>query len=312
MNRIIHNKKENEVKDHSWSDEAMWILTSAVNPTLHFDEEEAYRKFEKHLNLVNRRQRFSLYLKYSAAAVVFILAGSLIATSYFSLSGKLHNETPSAAIVDVPYGAKTKIRLPDGSVVWLNAGSHMVYSQNFGVTHRNLELKGEGYFEVKKNKELPFTIHTEELNVQVLGTKFNFRNYSEDSAAEVNLIEGKVALSNKLIPGRVEYLLPEENMYMDKHTGAMSIMKNTKNKEEMGWINNVLFFNKKKLADIVLILQRTYNVEIIIANEELKSDRFYGVFNQHTQSIDEILSIFSETNRLHYEKLNDVFYITKK
>lgn len=99
--------------------------------------------------------------------------------------------------VEAPYGSKTKLYLPDGTLVWLNAGSKMSYAQDFGINERSLNLSGEAYFEVTRNEEIPFKVHTEELDVKVLGTKFNFRNYKDDLEAKVCLLEGKVALNTR-------------------------------------------------------------------------------------------------------------------
>ena len=89
-------------------------------------------------------------------------------------------------VVEVPDGAKSKITFPDGSIVWLNAGSKVKYDSNFAKASRKVELTGEGYFEVSKNKELPFVVSTGKLSVKVLGTKFNLKSYEEDSRVESN------------------------------------------------------------------------------------------------------------------------------
>ena len=88
----------------------------------------------------------------------------------------------------------------------LNAGSKITYSQGFDVNNRDLALEGEGYFEVKRNEEIPFEISTKELGLTVLGTKFNFRNYADDEEAVVKLLEGEVRLKNKLVASSDVYM----------------------------------------------------------------------------------------------------------
>ena len=85
--------------------------------------------------------------------------------------------------------------MPDGTIVILNAGSRIIYPQNFGVYNRDVELQGEGYFEVARNIEMPFYVKTKELQVRVLGTKFNFRDYPEDKEVVVSLLEGRIVLN---------------------------------------------------------------------------------------------------------------------
>lgn len=99
-------------------------------------------------------------------------------------------------VVEVPDGAKSKITFPDGSIVWLNAGSKVKYDSNFAKASRKVELTGEGYFEVSKNKELPFVVSTGKLSVKVLGTKFNLKSYEEDSELKVTLKEGAVKVGD--------------------------------------------------------------------------------------------------------------------
>lgn len=115
--------------------------------------------------------------------------------------------------VEAPYGSKTKLYLPDGTLVWLNAGSKMSYAQDFGINERSLNLSGEAYFEVTRNEEIPFKVHTEELDVKVLGTKFNFRNYKDDLEAKVCLLEGKVALNTRQ---KETILHPDQQALLDK------------------------------------------------------------------------------------------------
>ena len=87
--------------------------------------------------------------------------------------------------------------------------------------NRQLSLEGEGYFEVMKNEEVPFEIDTKELDLRVLGTKFNFRNYPDDEEVTVNLMEGKVALRNGIREMPELYLTPDEKMVLNKATGQM-------------------------------------------------------------------------------------------
>ena len=143
------------------------------------------------------RQSYKWYRTWSVAAVAIVLLGLITVTAYWQGSRQIQSNF-SDIVVEAPLGSKTKLTLPDGSTVWLNAGSKMVYSQGFGVSDRRLAFQGEGYFEVEKNDEMPFLVQTHDVNVTVVGTKFNFRNYPEDEEAVVELLEGRVALENQL------------------------------------------------------------------------------------------------------------------
>ena len=151
--------------------------------------------------------------------------------------------------MEAPLGSRTKLTLPDGTLVWLNAGSRITYSQGFGVGNRKIELIGEGYFEVKRNEEVPFLVKTNSLLVKVLGTKFNFRNYPEDEEVVVNLLEGSVALHNGIKTMQDIYLNPEEKVILNKATGEM-IKHRAAVRNSMVWTKDELFFDEELLKDI--------------------------------------------------------------
>ena len=132
--------------------------------------------------------------RYAAIIAVILAVGCF---SYWQ-GGVNVKDTFADISVEAPLGSRTKLYLPDGTLVWLNAGSRMTYSQGFGVDNRMIELEGEGYFEVRRNEKLPFFVKTKDLQLQVLGTKFNFRDYPEDHEVVVSLLEGKVELNNLL------------------------------------------------------------------------------------------------------------------
>ena len=112
---------------------------------------------------------------------------------YFTGNQRLSDQTLSYS-VESPRGSKLKLSLPDGTSVWLNADSKLLYDNNFGINNRNVTLCGEGYFEVSKNKNLPFQVVSDDIKVEVLGTKFNVKNYPEDPNIKVALLEGSVML----------------------------------------------------------------------------------------------------------------------
>ena len=243
-----------------------------------------------------------------AAAVILLLIASTI--SYWWGERQLQNQFADI-LVEAPLGAKTKLILPDSTLVWLNAGSKIVYSQGFGVKDRHLRLNGEAYFEVRKNEKLPFDVMTKELNVKVLGTKFNFRNYDEDEEVTVNLLEGKVQLENYVKKMGINYLSPSEKVTLNKLTGEMIISRaEVKNAKE--WTNDGLFFDEMPLSDIVKELNRSYNVKIHIADEQLTHNRFYALFNRKEQTIYNVLDIITATNQVRYKVEGDSILLYAK
>lgn len=303
-----HITDRNESGLSNLTDEELWVSSAVADDTQQYDVDQAFERFRKRTGLdQSGRQSYKWYRTWSVAAVAIVLLGLITVTAYWQGSRQIQSNF-SDIVVEAPLGLKTKLTLPDGSTVWLNAGSKMVYSQGFGVSDRKLAFQGEGYFEVEKNDEIPFLVQTHDVNVTVVGTKFNFRNYPEDEEAVVELLEGKVALENQLKEEAVRYLSPNEKMVLHKATGEMDITS-AKVKEVTLWTKNILLFDEDLLPDIVRKLERSYHVRIKIENEDLKQARFYGQFNQLEQNIYEVLDMLVETGRLEYQEKDKVIYL---
>lgn len=303
-----HITDRNESGLSNLTDEELWVSSAVADDTQQYDVDQAFERFRKRTGLdQSGRQSYKWYRTWSVAAVAIVLLGLITVTAYWQGSRQIQSNF-SDIVVEAPLGSKTKLTLPDGSTVWLNAGSKMVYSQGFGVSDRRLAFQGEGYFEVEKNDEMPFLVQTHDVNVTVVGTKFNFRNYPEDEEAVVELLEGKVALENQLKEESVRYLPPNEKMVLHKATGEMDITS-AKVKEATLWTENILLFDEDLLPDIVRKLERSYHVRIEIENEDLKQARFYGQFNQLEQNIYEVLDMLVETGRLEYQEKDKVIYL---
>lgn len=303
-----HITDRNESGLRNLTDEELWVSSAVADDTQQYDVDQAFVRFRKRTGLdQSGKQSYKWYRTWSVAAVAVVLLGLITVTAYWQGSRQIQSNF-SDIVVEAPLGSKTKLTLPDGSTVWLNAGSKMVYSQGFGVSDRRLAFQGEGYFEVEKNDEMPFLVQTHDVNVTVVGTKFNFRNYPEDEEAVVELLEGKVALENQLKEEAVRYLSPNEKMVLHKATGEMDITS-AKVKEATLWTENILLFDEDLLPDIVRELERSYHVQIEIENEDLKQTRFYGQFNLLEQTIYDVLDMLSETGKLKYHEEGKVIYL---
>ena len=277
----------------------VWIAASDETDDSSFNKDKAYQLFLKQTEAtpqqgINKRKAFQLRpWMYAAAMIIVVFICGTIAFQ----SGKsvIRNQLTQISI-EAPYGSKTKLYLPDGTLVWLNAGSKMSYAQDFGINERTLNLTGEAYFEVTKNKHIPFKVHTEELDVKVLGTKFNFRNYKDDLEAKVCLLEGKVALNTR---EKETILHPDQQALLDKKTGKLSV-SGTKAAYSAEWTNDRLYFDEVLLSDIIKELERSYDVKITVADDTLNTIRFYGNFRKREQSIQEIMDVLSSTDKMTY------------
>lgn len=200
----------------------IWFSAVSREAASVYDKDKAFENFrnrvesQKEIQSTSRRGfSLSALWRYAAVVAIIIAVGCI---SYWQ--GEVNVKDTFADIsVEAPLGSKTKLYLPDGTLVWLNAGSRMTYSQGFGVDNRKVELEGEGYFEVKRNEKIPFFVKTKDLQLQVLGTKFNFRDYPEDHEVVVSLLEGKVGLNNLLREEKEAVLSPDERAVLNKANG---------------------------------------------------------------------------------------------
>ena len=281
----------------------IWFSAVSREAASVYDKDKAFENFrnrvesQKEIQSTSRRGfSLSALWRYAAVVAIIIAVGCI---SYWQ--GEVNVKDTFADIsVEAPLGSKTKLYLPDGTLVWLNAGSRMTYSQGFGVDNRKVELEGEGYFEVKRNEKIPFFVKTKDLQLQVLGTKFNFRDYPEDHEVVVSLLEGKVGLNNLLREEKEAVLSPDERAVLNKANGLLTVESVTASNASQ-WTDGYLFFDEELLPDIAKELERSYNVKIHIATDSLKSVRFYGNFVRREHNIQEVLEALASTEKMQYK-----------
>ena len=281
----------------------IWFSAVSREAASVYDKDKAFENFrnrvesQKEIQSTSRRGfSLSALWRYAAVVAIIIAVGCI---SYWQ--GEVNvKDTFADTSVEAPLGSKTKLYLPDGTLVWLNAGSRMTYSQGFGVDNRKVELEGEGYFEVKRNEKIPFFVKTKDLQLQVLGTKFNFRDYPEDHEVVVSLLEGKVGLNNLLREEKEAVLSPDERAVLNKANGLLTVESVTASNASQ-WTDGYLFFDEELLPDIAKELERSYNVKIHIANDSLKTFRFYGNFVRREQNIQEVLEALASTEKMQYK-----------
>lgn len=168
--------------------------------------------------------------------------------------------------VKTPLGGQYQLTLADGSKVWLNAGSELAYTTGFGKANRMLSLKGEAYFQVRKNEQLPFIVHTHEQAIEVLGTSFNVSAYPEESLVKTTLQEGSLAVSNaiqKLI------LQPNQQSVLDKDVNKMNV-QDVDAASVVAWKDGVFDFHGMSVEDCMRVIARWYALDVVY-NEKVPS-----------------------------------------
>ncbi len=269
-----------------------------------FDADNAYRRFQQRIDAdarkakKARRMRLVRFLRATAAVII------LVALPYmgYRYATSLQPQLAADITVTTPAGSRSQVTLPDGSKVWLNAGSNITYSQSFGIDDRHVRLSGEACFDVTRNESLPFTVATESARVKVLGTYFTVADYQGDSALVVDLVRGCVDLESSKT-AQHQQLLPNERVVMDKTTGKM-VKRRIDAAYSDAWIHGEINFDEVPLEQIAKTLERTYDAHIQIA-APLRNKPFYYSFNSDGTTLEQVLTTLSRTQKLKYKKIEN-------
>lgn len=238
-----------------------------------------------------------------AASIALLIVSSL-------LYNKMYNESEILAYMEVTsmVGSKTRVLLPDSTVVWLNGNSYIRYPELFGKNSRNIELIGEAYFDVTENKEKPFIVCLEGMRVQVLGTSFNILADANSGVIETTLVKGSVELyiDKNSAPTADRVLVPGEQALFNKQNGSIEV-RPVRTSFYTSWVTGDFFFEKITFGEILNVLERSFNVKFHLENESIK-DVFLTAQFTHKESLEEILSILQISMRYKYKiKNRDVF-----
>ena len=207
----------------------------------------------------------------------------------------------------VPRGGLYLLVLADGTRVWMNSDSHLKYPVMFAGGKREVILSGEAYFDVVKDKSAPFIVRTESGNIEVLGTEFNIKCYSDETALVTTLVNGKVKFDDGINPSVI--LKPEEQLVFEKEN-RQSIVRKVNVNHYISWKDNRLSFQGETLDMIMKTLSRWYNVEVVFEDSTLKALEFSGNLDRFTD-IQEFLSLFELGVNVKFEVKNRTVYIRK-
>jgi len=252
----------------------------------------------------------------------------IIGVIYIFFQKKDANQPAEQAISSIvtKNGNRTKIVLPDGSQVWLNAGSNLDYNNSvFNKDLREVTLNGEAYFDVTKNADKPFIIHTKKMDVKVIGTAFNVRSYNYEKTAEASLIRGTIEVTLKDRKDQKIILKPNEKISiatdepdqpiskLGKTTAVKNdvkpipqiIVKELKQNStnniiaEIAWTQNKLYFEDESLENIAPMLERWFGKKVEIINASLKNLHYYGNFEKET--MEEVLSYLKLSKHFNFK-----------
>lgn len=267
------------------------------------------------------RINWKLWVTAASLALVIITSILILLDSDFEIQ-----HISQQAEVYAPHGSRTYLVLSDGTEVWLNSGSRIIYPENFRNRTRNVELIGEAYFVVEKSYGKDFIVTTSDVAISVLGTKFNIKAYPDEGVVETTLVEGQIE-ANGVADNSLERLLlsPSEKLVYLKQTNHVDLNGGSFRYEDYSgtniadrkvvsknafvvkldntdivtsWKDEKLIIKSERMDYLARKLERYYDVKILLTEESLKEIRFSGVLDNIT--IDEVMQAISSTSRIKY------------
>ena len=264
----------------------------------------AIREKEKKAKRKSISIRWGRYATVAAAFLTgLVFAGGI---AWGLLSNKLSDyEVITAA------GQRAQTVLPDGSKVWLNASSKIVYHNSLWSSDRQIDLSGEAYFEVSHDKHAPFIVNSKQIKTCVLGTKFNVRARQDENRVVTTLLQGLVRVDSPRTEEKGYLLKPGQTLNVNTDTYQAELIEYNQPTDVLLWINGKLEFKQQSLLEITNIMEKLYDIKFIYKDEALKSERFTGEFSTDSTA-DEILNVLMHTNHFSYKKDGRTVRVMKK
>ena len=246
------------------------------------------------IQVLKRKNRFLHRIgRYAAVACIILAVGS---GAYYTGVSRTADDTNKEVTMSVSNGQKADIVLADGTKVYINSDSRIVYNNSYNKKTRVVSLEGEAYFEVAKDKEKPFIVKANGIHVQALGTSFNIRAHKDDKSVAVILISGKV----KVDDGRYEtYMKPNERLVCNLANGQFEKSELHPNANYLLWRSNELAFYGESFEEICTILTRMYNCKFIFNNETAKQYTYHGIIKN--SSLNNVLEYISQAGGINYK-----------
>lgn len=242
-------------------------------------------------------------------AAILLLPILMLSTFYFYKQSTLVSSNDM--VIETGKGERASLVLPDGTKVTLNSESALRYNpKSFNKKERNISFNGEAFFKVFSNKEAPFIISTGEMNLQVLGTKFNLLSRAQLPVIEVSLLEGHVLLSSQ-ISSKTQELFCSQKAIFNKSTGEFTVIKEKDIRSGIGWLNGNLVFSNLPLQDVLKAIETSYGVTFVLKDcANMAKDPFTGTLSN--RNLNEVLDILQKSYGFKYSQLGNEITISFK
>ncbi|KKB57735.1 MULTISPECIES: FecR family protein [Parabacteroides] len=266
-------------------------------------------KFDQFISAKQRGVSLKLWvrrLSYAAVVAVLVVSSSILTYLYMQNSLQQNLLSNTMNTLYTPAGQRAQLVLQDGTEVWLNAKSRLVYPAQFVGKERRVTVEGEAFFNVAKNPSKPFIVSTQDIDMKVLGTQFNVYCYPDAGYIQTSLLEGtvKVFFPDKEKEGII--LKPDQQVTVSE--GKM-IVSQISLEERFLWREGIYAFENEPLIDILKKMELYYDVRIIVKDASLFNDTYTGKFRQR-DSLDDVFRVLQQIRKFKVEKDKDRNIIT--
>ena len=300
-------REEEEVQDYICANNGSQDIDESLRDL--FDECLTASDQQTHRQTVIRK----VYPYVMAFAAVMAL---LIVVPISYRAGVNTGEERIAAIewveVSVPFSEKQTVTLSDGTVLHLNSGSRLTYPATFSGDSRTVFMDGEAYLDVSKDPDHPFIIKSQGIDIKVLGTSFNFKNFAQERTAELLLMDGSVEASvSRHNETRVVRLKPGDRMQYNRENDKLDVVRFNPNGYKAFYEDNSLHFFDMEMSDIALELSRRFDCEIVVMDEQLATRRYFSIFTNN-ETLDQILAVMSSDGKMRVRRSGKTIFLQSK
>jgi len=268
------------------------------------------------VSILNKQYRSDHKLKviyqWTTAAAAVLLSAILITGAFFLDIRLKQDQVTDLTEVNAPGGKIENFYLPDGTHVWLNPGSSLIYSGDMDNEKiRDVRLWGQAFFEVTKDAKHPFILQLGDIGVKVTGTSFNASNYKDDPHVEVVLKTGQVNLFRGFYQDATDFvkLIPGQMAKYEKGNARFEVQKVDVEKYT-AWMNGILMFRDDLMSDVFRQLERWYHVKIIVENPKINTYLYTATIKN--ESLEQILKLLEYTSQLNCEMIRGSDPLTGK
>ncbi|HSZ87056.1 MAG TPA: FecR family protein [Puia sp.] len=281
--------------------------------------------------LATKKKNKTKKVLWGVSSILALMIAFFVVKHFFIYADKKQAESGQNNLSEISThnGSKTNVVLPDGTTVKLNDGSKLTYDKNYGNLIREVNLTGEAFFDVVKNKEKPFIIHTKKIDIKVLGTTFNVKSYP-DEKTETSLVKGSIEVTFKDKSSEKIILKPNEKLIVADDELSLKSAKTKSTKEtfnpivaishlnytrqdstiiETAWVQNKLIFRNETFKQLALRMERWYNVAIRFGDSGTENLSFTGIFENET--VQQALDALQLSGKFNYSMKENEIFISK-